>query len=558
MRIATLLAACSVLHATTLAQTCGGTPAPDLVVSFVSSPSNYAALGAIDACAFGLTLCNYGAQTVVVSASTNNHPVLMQNLYRYEVVNGASRFEQIGMSWAFHSYFMLENNTFCTCSAAGSGNLGAGCASPSISSALGAQTTLGPRSEIDAFSAAFPFPPSNPAYAGSVARRLQFALTDVDPALHPGAQFFVELIAISPQDASAGNASNNASYAPVTITLAGSEASVALAGPIVRARAAVYAWQALDPNVVVNVGQIPGEGAFLAASCATNLGGGSWHYEYALENMNSDFACGAVRVDSPAYVLPSNAGFHDVDYHDGDGPGGVNLDGTDWSASASLGSVQWSTQSFASNPSANALRATTTYSFRFDANAGPILGSAHLDTWKVASTLDVAAMVPSLPPPVGTAYCFGDGSGTPCPCGNTSAVGDGVGCLNSLSNGGKLRTFGVASLTNDSVVLSGSQMPNSSCLYFQGTAQQGPSGGGTAFGDGLRCAGGTVVRLATKTNVAGASSYPVGADVPISVKGLVPVAGATRTYQAWYRNAAAFCTVSTFNLSNGVEFTWAP
>jgi hypothetical protein len=31
-----------------------------------------------------------------------------------------------------------------------------------------------------------------------------------------------------------------------------------------------------------------------------------------------------------------------------------------------------------------------------------------------------------------------------------------------------------------------------------------------------------------------------------------------RTYQAWYRNAAAFCTASTFNLTNGVQLTWGP
>jgi hypothetical protein len=31
-----------------------------------------------------------------------------------------------------------------------------------------------------------------------------------------------------------------------------------------------------------------------------------------------------------------------------------------------------------------------------------------------------------------------------------------------------------------------------------------------------------------------------------------------RSYQAWYRNAAAFCTPSTFNLTNGYSVTWAP
>jgi hypothetical protein len=103
--------------------------------------------------------------------------------------------------------------------------------------------------------------------------------------------------------------------------------------------------------------------------------------------------------------------------------------------------------------------------------------------------------------------------------------------------------------------LNGSGMPNSSALYFQGTTAI--SGGmGAVFGDGLRCAGGTVIRLGTKTNVAGASSYPSGS-TSISVKG-ANAAGNVRTYQCWYRNAAAFCTASTFNLTNGVQCTWAP
>jgi hypothetical protein len=77
------------------------------------------------------------------------------------------------------------------------------------------------------------------------------------------------------------------------------------------------------------------------------------------------------------------------------------------------------------------------------------------------------------------------------------------------------------------------------------------------FGDGLRCASGTVIRLKTVTNVGGASQYPEAGDPSVSVRGLV-TAPSIRTYQCWYRNAAAFCTASTFNLSNGVQVQWTP
>jgi hypothetical protein len=151
-------------------------------------------------------------------------------------------------------------------------------------------------------------------------------------------------------------------------------------------------------------------------------------------------------------------------------------------------------------------------------------------------------------------FCFGDGSGTACPCGNSGASGRG--CANSVvASGALLQGAGTASVSSDSFVLAASGMPNSSVLYFQGTTQLS-AGLGVVFGDGLRCAGGTVLRLGTKSNTAGASQYPAVGDASISVRGLIPVSGGTRTYQAWYRNSAAFCTSSLFNLSNGLSVTW--
>jgi hypothetical protein len=160
-------------------------------------------------------------------------------------------------------------------------------------------------------------------------------------------------------------------------------------------------------------------------------------------------------------------------------------------------------------------------------------------------------------PSSGTPFCFGDGTGSACPCGNNGAPGSG--CAHSAGGSGLLDATGAPSVANDSVLLQGSGMTaNSSALYFQGTSQLG-AGAGIVFGDGLRCAGGTIVRLGTKLNSSGASTYggPAG-DTPVSVRGLIPAGGGTRTYQVWYRNAAAFCTSSTFNLTNGVEISWVP
>ncbi len=152
--------------------------------------------------------------------------------------------------------------------------------------------------------------------------------------------------------------------------------------------------------------------------------------------------------------------------------------------------------------------------------------------------------------------CVGAGSGSACPCGNNSASGSNAGCLNSFGNAGRLAFTGTASIAGDTFRLIGSGMPDGSALYFQGTSEAN-GGAGAVFGDGLRCAGGTIVRMAQKANAGAGSQYPVGAEASISVRGF-DNAGVVLTYQCWYRNAAAFCTSDTYNLTNGVETTWQP
>jgi hypothetical protein len=40
------------------------------------------------------------------------------------------------------------------------------------------------------------------------------------------------------------------------------------------------------------------------------------------------------------------------------------------------------------------------------------------------------------------------------------------------------------------------------------------------------------------------------------MQGGVPSGGATRHYQAWFRNIGSFCTSATFNLTNAVRVVW--
>jgi hypothetical protein len=180
------------------------------------------------------------------------------------------------------------------------------------------------------------------------------------------------------------------------------------------------------------------------------------------------------------------------------------------------------------------------------------LGLPSLRTAPFADNLD--ALDTRLCPEPGVGYCYGDGSGTACPCGNFGLPGHG--CENSFATGGGLLTgAGKASVAGDTLVLTASGLPpTTTALFFQAAAQ---SPFGVVFGDGLLCTTGPVIRLGAKAAVAGAATWP-GAPA-ISLGGALPPAGGTRFYQCWYRNnAAAFCTPARFNLTNGYGVVWTP
>jgi hypothetical protein len=152
----------------------------------------------------------------------------------------------------------------------------------------------------------------------------------------------------------------------------------------------------------------------------------------------------------------------------------------------------------------------------------------------------------------GTSFCSGD-QGT-CPCGNENDASNGdAGCANGAHSGGAaLSTSGSCSIAAADLVLSGSGLvPSQPGLYFQGdNAING--GAGNPFGDGIRCAGGAVIRLQVGfADASGASST----SIDIGSKGGV-AAGDIKRYQLWYRDPNSSPCGGNFNLSNGMEITW--
>lgn len=160
-----------------------------------------------------------------------------------------------------------------------------------------------------------------------------------------------------------------------------------------------------------------------------------------------------------------------------------------------------------------------------------------------------------------TPFCFGDGTGNPCPCGNTGLAGHG--CDNSTSTGGaQLAGSGDALLSSDSLQLTSSgERPISFSLFWQGGTEIVPR----VFGDGVGCMGAPLKRMFFHNAVGGTVMAPQGVDLPISARSAAlgdPISpGTIRVYHVFYRDPDPnFCPSpfgSTFNTTNGLRVRWA-
>lgn len=344
-------------------------------------------VGGIKAYSAATTSCNVGDTVLnwLDCTDGNNpncakHPVISQNMYR--LANG--RFEQLGQSWLKHGFCALSQTLCGTCSATDCDTLGIGCSDPYTGS-RNSGPGLGPKSEVNAFTGVFPYPFGlNSTGNAQISGRLQVASTDVTPSSNPGALYWIECQYTTQDDAAAGNASNNASSRQVQFNASLAPTMVGTTNQMIQG---IKQWKLHDPAVVETNISVPNEGLMILAAKATDLGGGQWHYEYALFNQNSDRSAGSFSVPIGGATV-TNIGFHDVAYHSGE-----PYSGTDWTSSISNHVLTWSTQTFAQNVNANALRWGTMYNFRFDANVPPseTMGDVDIGLFKPGTPSSVAA-----------------------------------------------------------------------------------------------------------------------------------------------------------------------
>jgi hypothetical protein len=114
--------------------------------------------------------------------------------------------------------------------------------------------------------------------------------------------------------------------------------------------------------------------------------------------------------------------------------------------------------------------------------------------------------------------------------------------------------MGTPSVSADTIQLRAEHMPPvASAILTQATGTNTP----VAFVDGVRCISGQLLRMGSLFASGGVGTWPLAGE-SISVRGMLPAAGATRYYYAYYRDVQNYCTTATANLSDTRRIVWGP
>jgi hypothetical protein len=366
---------------------------PDVIVGDVFEAQWWGATGNINGFSIGTESCNVGSSNLVWVQNTNQHPVIGQNMFRLK----DGRFEQIGQSWLKHGFYALSNQLCSNCGGPGSPNgspngdfLGVGCSDPYSAFLNGQHGNLGPKNEVNPVTGYFPYPVAGnyPSPDPNVGQRLQVFDVDINPASNPGAKFFVEGHYVHPTDAAAGNKNNNASYRELNPGYLQGFYIPTVIGTTQQQKPGIMAWKDNDPTVQIQTIDIPGDGRVFVAFKATPLTGNTFHYEYAVQNLNSDRAIGSFSIEIWPNANVSNIGFHGVPYHSGEPYSNAAWTSNLQPPNLFPGSLTWSCTPYNQNQNASAMRWGNLFNFRFDSDQLP--GNITLGLFKPGTPTTIA------------------------------------------------------------------------------------------------------------------------------------------------------------------------
>lgn len=371
----------------------GDVLAPDIITHDIMGIKPWGTINGVSGYTISTTACNIGTANAFWFGDTEQHPVIAQNLYRLVTIGGVKRIEQLGIGWLKHSYVAATGDLCATCSNVGGGFLGIGCSDTYSTTENGIQIRIGPRSEVNAFTGQFNYPYTIGWNQSGDA--LYKRIPAPNASISPGTTIVAEAMYVAADDSAAGNQMNNATYRRFVAGSLGSMGYTFTPLQVAQRNPAIYAWQVYDSGVQLSTVNAPNDGRIVVGSRATDLGDGTWAYEYAIENVNSHRSVRLFSVPVGSASLPS-VSFRDVSYHSGE-----PYDGTDWTITQGS-NVQWATQTYAENVNANAIRWLTTYNFSFIANQAPVASTATIGLFRPGQagepdTLSVSIVAPSVP-----------------------------------------------------------------------------------------------------------------------------------------------------------------
>lgn len=393
----------------------GTVPGPDVVVGDLSGLAQFGgSSGTQVGLAVGTDSCNFGTVDLNwFQNPANDHPVIPQNLYRMSGgTSNNDRFEQVGQSSVKHAFTALTQN-LCNlgCNGTGGSRLGSGCSDP-YSASLNSGQGLGSRAFINPFTGYYPRgdDPEKPnnvhgghSHTGP-SHRILTEIADLNTSLNQGSTYYAEAQYITPHEyvwcqanPTQCNMYNNVSYRRYNVNGTGSPFSFTAVGATVRAKTAITAWTGAT---IVDINPAPGaDGIGSIGYKVTNPSPGVYRYEYAIYNQNLDRAIQSFSVPVGSGATVTNVGFHAPPQH----PGWAN-DGTfnnagfssaPWAQSNAGGAMTWSSETFAQNPNANAIRWGTLYNFRFESNRPPQTVTATIGFLKTGAPITVQIQGPS-------------------------------------------------------------------------------------------------------------------------------------------------------------------
>jgi hypothetical protein len=387
-------------------------PGPDVIVGDIEDVDQQGNNATQVGLAIGTDSCNNGDQPIDWFAlPQTDHPLVPQNLYRMSGGAGNNeRFEQIGQSWMKHTFLALEDFVCGNCNTnncqTGS-HLCPGCSDPYVSGLNGDQGSIGSRAWVNPFTGSFPSNAND--HSGhnhdGVSHRILVEMTDLNTGGNPGATYFGEAAYVSPHEFTwcqshpgQCNMFNNFSYRQFSVSGGPTNFNFSPLSSTVRMQPAIQAWAATGATVT-QVEPDPGnDGIFFVAYKVTGPNAGVWHYEYAVFNMNLDRSIQSFSVFFGFPVPLNNVEFHAPPQHPGwphDGTvGDAGYSSTPWTFEDQGSAGIWSTETFAQNPNANAIRWGTLYNFRFDSTAAPIPSQATIGFFKTGSPVTVDVVGP--------------------------------------------------------------------------------------------------------------------------------------------------------------------